>query len=130
MAADAVAVAELVDAHQIRYRGAEVLGIGEQANLENVIAGKADGQRSWLRRWGAESLRAALDAMPTPPDSRYERPDSWITDPAENINWVHGPGSTPQTWLPPSVYLAMLMAFFPIVVYLPTHILLLRFRFA
>jgi hypothetical protein len=54
----------------------------------------------------------------------------WITDPAENINWVHGPGSTPQTWLPPSVYLAMLMAFFPIVVYLPTHILLLRFRFA
>ena len=51
----------------------------------------------------------------------------WITDPAENINWVHGPGRTPQTWLPPSVYLVMLMAFFPVGVYLPTHILLLRF---
>ena len=55
----------------------------------------------------------------------------WITDPAENINWVHGPGSTPQTWLPPSAYLAMLLVFFPVVVYLPTHMLLLRFfRFA
>lgn len=60
-----------------------LLGIGEQANLENVIAGKADGQRSWLRRWGAESLRAALDAMPAPPDSRYEQPDTWIAGPAE-----------------------------------------------
>ena len=73
------------------------------------------------RAWAAQTL-LALIVLPL---------TYWITDPAENINWVHGPGSTPQTWLPPSVYLTMLMAFFPIVVYLPTHILLLRFfRFA
>ena len=74
------------------------------------------------RRAGAAQTLLALIVLPL---------TYWITDPAENINWVHGPGSTPQTWLPPSVYLAMLMAFFPSVVYLPTHILLLRFfRFA
>jgi hypothetical protein len=50
----------------------------------------------------------------------------WLTDPAENINWVYGPGSKPQTWLPPLAYLALLMIFFPLVVYLPTHLLLRR----
>ena len=69
------------------------------------------------RAWAAQTL-LALIVLPL----TYA-----ITDPAENINWVHGLGSKPQTWLPPSAYLAMLMALFPIVVYLPTHILLLRF---
>lgn len=50
----------------------------------------------------------------------------WLTDPAENVNWVYGPGSKPQTWLPPLAYLALLMIFFPLVVYLPTHLLLRR----
>jgi hypothetical protein len=47
-----------------------------------------------------------------------------FTDPTDNINWVRGPGSTAQTRIPPLAYLAMVMVFFPLVVYLPTHLLL------
>jgi hypothetical protein len=25
----------------------------------------------------------------------------WLTDPADNINWVYGPGIKPQAWMPP-----------------------------
>ncbi len=50
----------------------------------------------------------------------------WLTEPAENINWVYGPGSKPQTWMRPLAYLVLLMIFFPLVVYLPTHLLLRR----
>jgi hypothetical protein len=49
-----------------------------------------------------------------------------VTDPADNINWVFGPGATPQQRLPQLVYLLMLMLFFPLVVYLPTHLALGR----
>jgi hypothetical protein len=47
-----------------------------------------------------------------------------LTDPADNVNWVYGPGSKRQTWLSPRVYLALVMVFFPLVIYLPTHLLL------
>jgi hypothetical protein len=43
------------------------------------------------------------------------------TDPAENVNWVFGPGGRPQTRLPPLAYLALLMPGFPLLVYLPAH---------
>jgi hypothetical protein len=43
------------------------------------------------------------------------------TAPADNINWVLGPGEQPQSWAPPELYLALLMAFFPLGIYLPTH---------
>jgi len=49
-----------------------------------------------------------------------------VTDPADNINWVYGPGSTPQKWVPPLAYLATMMALFPLAIYLPTHLLLRR----
>lgn len=48
----------------------------------------------------------------------------WLTDPADNVNWVYGPGSTPQTRLHPRAYLALTMLFFPLVIYLPTHLVL------
>ncbi len=48
----------------------------------------------------------------------------WLTDPAENINWVHGSARQKQTRLPPLLYLALLMLAFPLLVYLPTHLLL------
>jgi hypothetical protein len=44
-----------------------------------------------------------------------------VSDPADNINWVFGPGSKPQHYLPPLLYLALLMILFPLVIYLPTH---------
>jgi hypothetical protein len=49
-----------------------------------------------------------------------------LTDPSKNINWVFGPGSKPQRRVPPAVYLAAVMIFFPAVVYWPTHQLLRR----
>jgi len=47
-----------------------------------------------------------------------------FTDPAENVNWVFGPGGRRQTRLPPFAYLMLLMAGFPLLIYLPTHALL------
>jgi hypothetical protein len=53
----------------------------------------------------------------------------FFTDPSENVNWVFGPGEKPQGRMPPGLYLALLMAFFPLCVYLPTH-LVLQWAFA
>lgn len=50
----------------------------------------------------------------------------FCTDPEENVNWVFGPGAKPQTWIPPLVYLVLLMIGFPVLIYLPTHWLLQR----
>lgn len=47
-----------------------------------------------------------------------------LTDPKENVNWVHGPGSKPQKRLPAPLYLVLVMIVFPVVVYLPTHLIL------
>jgi len=49
-----------------------------------------------------------------------------VSDPAANINWVYGFGNTPQTWLPGPLYVLLLMALFPLVIYLPTHLVLGR----
>jgi hypothetical protein len=48
----------------------------------------------------------------------------WLTDPADNVNWVYGPGSAAQTQMHPRAYLALTMIFFPVVIYLPAHLLL------
>jgi hypothetical protein len=47
------------------------------------------------------------------------------TNPARNINWVFGPDGK-QTWMPPLLYLLLLMLFIPACIYLPTHWLLLK----
>jgi hypothetical protein len=49
-----------------------------------------------------------------------------LTEPADNINWVFGPGSKPQTWMRPVLYLLLLMLTLPLCVYLPTHRVLLK----
>ncbi len=49
-----------------------------------------------------------------------------FTEPSANINWVFGPGDSPQHRLPRRAYLALVMALFPLGVYLPTHLLLRR----
>jgi hypothetical protein len=49
-----------------------------------------------------------------------------LTDPAANINWVFGPGATPQSRIPSRLYLALVMVFFPVFVYWPTHLILRR----
>jgi hypothetical protein len=49
-----------------------------------------------------------------------------VTDPADNINFAFGLGKNPQTFMPPLLYLALEMVLLPIVVCLPTHLLLRR----
>jgi hypothetical protein len=47
----------------------------------------------------------------------------WVTDPVENVNWVHGLGSK-QRWMRPWVYIALLTVSFWLVLYLPPHLVL------
>lgn len=47
-----------------------------------------------------------------------------LTEPSENVNWVHGFGSQPQRMMSPRLYLALLMLLFPLAIYLPTHLVL------
>ncbi len=48
----------------------------------------------------------------------------FFTNPEENVNWVFGPGAKPQKRVPPLIYLGLLLIGFPLLVYLPTHLLL------
>lgn len=44
-----------------------------------------------------------------------------------NVNYVYGMDDNhAQTWVPPLAWLALLMVGLPLVVYLPTHLLLKR----
>lgn len=47
-----------------------------------------------------------------------------LADETENINWVYGWSASPQKSLPRLVYLGTVMAAFPLLIYLPTHLLL------
>lgn len=49
-----------------------------------------------------------------------------LTRPEDNVNWVYGPGEKPQQKIPRGLYVAGVMAFFPLVVWGPTHWLLKR----
>lgn len=51
----------------------------------------------------------------------------FFTDPEKNINWVFGPGNKPQKRIPSWLYLFLLMLFFPLCIYLPTHLFLMWF---
>jgi hypothetical protein len=54
-------------------------------------------------------------------------PLTWaVTDPADNINLVFGPGKAPQSVIEPRVYLALLMVGLPLLVYWPMDWLLRR----
>lgn len=63
------------------------------------------------RAWLAQSVLAEIIL-----------PVCYLMRPTENINWVYGPGEKPQKWIDPRLYLTLLMAFFPLCVYLPTHL--------
>jgi predicted membrane protein len=49
-----------------------------------------------------------------------------VSNPQENVNWVYGFGQKPQTILPAPLFVILLMLLFPLVVYLPTHLLFVR----
>jgi hypothetical protein len=48
----------------------------------------------------------------------------FFTPPKENINWVFGPGNKPQQTIHKRYYFIFILLFFPIVIFLPTHLLL------
>ncbi len=47
-----------------------------------------------------------------------------VVEPELNINWVHGPFGEPQDTLPPGLYLLVAMLATPLVLYLPSHLLI------
>ena len=47
-----------------------------------------------------------------------------LTKPSDNVNWVYGFGGEPRKWMPARLYVALLMILLPLVVYLPSHLLL------
>jgi hypothetical protein len=49
-----------------------------------------------------------------------------LTEPSKNINWVYGLAE-PQNWLPAPLYLVLLLLVLIVGVYLPSHLLFLRF---
>ena len=52
-----------------------------------------------------------------------------LSDPARNINWIYRPFGVPQTMFGPWLYFLLLMAAYPLLVYLPTHgLVLLAYR--
>ncbi len=60
-------------------------------------------------------------AMPAPP-VRPEDPNLPV-----NINYVYGlSDAAPQTWMPPLAWVALLLTALPLVIFLPTHLLLKR----
>jgi hypothetical protein len=54
-----------------------------------------------------------------------------VSNAQQNVNWVYGLGQNPQRLLPGPLFVIFLMLLFPLVVYLPTHLLFIRiFRIA
>lgn len=78
-----------------------------------------------LRVWTVSAwilLLISYFLMPAPPAP------AWNPNLPVNINFAYGIGDTAaQTWMPPLVWLGMLLALFPAVVFYPTHLFLHRF---
>ena len=67
------------------------------------------------RGWGAQTLLTWV-LLPT---------CFFFTDPVRALNGVFGPsGEHPQTWIAPVLWLILAMAFYPVCVYLPSHLVL------
>lgn len=72
-----------------------------------------------LQRLGYDSralLAQTLVATVVLPLSYY------FSDPRQNVNWVHGLGDKPRTRVAAPRFLIVLMIIFPLVIYLPTHL--------
>lgn len=51
-----------------------------------------------------------------------------LTEAERNINWVHGPFGQPQDSLDPLLYLFLLSLLWPVMVYLPVHLLMIGWQ--
>jgi len=48
----------------------------------------------------------------------------WLAPPEKNINWVRGVGHPPRRRLPLPLHFGLMMLVYPLLIYLPTHLLL------
>ena len=46
-----------------------------------------------------------------------------LTEPAENVNWVFGPGGSPQHTVDRRLYLLLVMALYPLAFHLPADMM-------
>jgi len=51
----------------------------------------------------------------------------FVSDAATNLNWVYKPFNKPQVWMAPALYLLVCILGYTVLVFLPTHVVLLRF---
>jgi hypothetical protein len=51
----------------------------------------------------------------------------WLAPPEKNVNWVRGVGHPPRLRIPLPLHFAIVMLVYPLLVYLPTHLLLARY---
>jgi hypothetical protein len=51
----------------------------------------------------------------------------WLAPPAKNVNWVRGFGHPPRRGMPLWLHFALVMLIYPLLIYLPTHLLLTRY---
>ena len=100
--------AYMFDARTPRYlRALSLFHVPLPIGLVRLVHRLGYDRRAWL----CQSL-LALVVLPV---------TYWLTDPAQNVNWVHGLGR-PQPWLPPWLYLALLIVAFALLLYLPPHL--------
>jgi hypothetical protein len=48
----------------------------------------------------------------------------WLAPPEKNINWVRGVGHPPRLGMPLPLHFGLMMLVYPLLIYLPTHLLL------
>jgi hypothetical protein len=51
----------------------------------------------------------------------------WLAPPEKNVNWVRGIGHPPRRRIPLPLHFGLVMLAYPLLIYLPTHLLLARF---
>lgn len=122
----------------VDYFGALVLGFHPLGGTEYMFDGA---KPIWLRSlslfhvvmppllvWGVRRL--GYDRRGFALESAFAAlllPATWWIVPAErNVNWVWEPFGRPQTLVDPWLYLLVLLAAYPLLVFLPTHLLLTR----
>jgi hypothetical protein len=52
----------------------------------------------------------------------------WLAPPAKNVNWVRGFGHPPRRRMPLPLHFGLVMLLYPLLVYLPTHLVLRYFE--
>ena len=51
----------------------------------------------------------------------------WLAPPEKNVNWVRGLGHPPRRLIPLPLHFGLMMLIYPVLIYLPTHLLLARY---